>query len=148
MEEQTISLVSDLNRAIIKFRGLYSAWSNEHHISYNEMLVLYTIRDKGFCTQKQVCDNYLLPPQTINHVIAGLRKNGILQLSEEHSTGREKAFILTEAGQAYAEPLLSSINAVELRSIELLGRVKLEFLTTLMLEYDQALCQALEETLP
>lgn len=145
MEQPTVALVNNLNRAIIKFRGIYSAWSKKHHISYNEMLTLYTIREKGFCTQKQVCDSYLLPPQTINHVIAGLRKNGILTICEEHSIGREKAFVLTDLGQQYAQPLLDSIGTVELRSIELLGTEKLEQLTWLMLEYDQALHQALEE---
>lgn len=144
-QELLLTLVNNLNRAIIKFRGTYSAWSKRHHISYNEMLTLYTIREKGFCTQKQVCDSYLLPPQTINHVISGLRKNGMLTITEEHSTGREKAFVLTETGQRYAEPLLNSIGAVELRSIELLGVKKLEQLTSLMLEYDRALQQALEE---
>ncbi len=45
MNSQTLKLLQDVNRAIIKFRGVYSAWSKKHGISYNEMLVLYTIRD-------------------------------------------------------------------------------------------------------
>lgn len=143
--QPTVVLVHNLNKAVIKFRGIYSVWSKRHHISYNEMLALYTIREKGFCTQKQVCDSYLLPPQTMNHVITSLRKNGILTICEEHSIGREKAFVLTEHGHQYAEPLLNSIDAVELRSIELLGAEKVEQLTALMLEYDRALQQALEE---
>ena len=145
MTQPAVALVHHLNRAIIKFCGIYSAWFKRHRISYNEMLALYTIREKGFCTQKQVCDSYLLPPQTMNHIISTLRKNGILAISEEYSTGREKAFVLTEAGQRYAKPLLDSIDAVELRSIELLGAEKLEQLTSLMLEYDRTLQQALEE---
>lgn len=70
MDQQTKALWDQITRAIIKYRGIYAAWSKKHGISYNEMLVFYTIRDDGFCTQKQICDSYLLPRQTINHANA------------------------------------------------------------------------------
>jgi len=143
MDKNTLSLLNDVNRAIIKFRGIYSQWSNAHGISYNEMLVLYTIREKGFCTQKQICDSYLLPRQTMNNVITGMRENGLLELSPENSVGREKAFVLTEKGEAYAQPLLDSMNSFEEQAVALLGDEKLAALTALMLEYDQALGQAI-----
>ncbi|MBR5319460.1 MAG: hypothetical protein IKU46_07710 [Peptococcaceae bacterium] len=98
MEKENLKLLDDINQAIIKFRGMYSRWSSEHNISYHEMLVLYTIRDNGFCTQKQICENYLLPKQTINNVITALRKEDILIYDEQHSTGREKAFVLSDKG--------------------------------------------------
>ena len=110
------------------------------------MLVLYTIRENGFCTQKQICDNYLLPKQTMNNVITGLRKNGILEYDEAHGKGREKAFILTPNGKEYAAPFLESLDTVESRALDLLGEDKLQALTGLLLEYDQALNQALEES--
>lgn len=145
MKKETLNLLNNLNRAVIKFRGIYSLWSGAHGISYNEMLVFYTIREHGFCTQKQICDSYLLPRQTINHVIAGLRENGLLQYSAEHSKGREKAFVLSAKGQAYAEPFLASLEDVESRALEKLGADKLRTLTALLLEYDQALKEALGE---
>ena len=81
MKNKSLNLINDINRAIIQIRGIYSAWSAEHGISYHEMLVIYTIREFGFCTQKQICDSYLLPRQTINNVITGLRKKGVLVYS-------------------------------------------------------------------
>lgn len=145
MDQHTLQLLNDVNRAIIKFRGLYSAWSAAYGISYNEMLVLYTIREHGFCTQKQICDSYLLPRQTMNHVITNLRGKEILEIAPQHGVGREKAFVLTEKGREYAEPLLENMNAFEKRAVELLGSEKLEVLTELMLEYDRALQKALQE---
>lgn len=47
-----------------------------HHMNYHEMLVLYTIRESGFCTQKQVSDSFLLPRQTVHNVISGMRQRG------------------------------------------------------------------------
>ena len=145
MKSETLRLLNDINNAIIKFRGIYSAWSYEHGISYNEMLVLYTIREQGYCTQKQICDNYLLPRQTMNHVFMGLRDQGVLQYSKALSTGKEKAYTLSEHGKEYAKPFLESLDNVESRAIELLGEDKIETLTTLLLQYDTALTKALEE---
>lgn len=145
MDKQTLDLLNEVNRSIIKFRGIYSAWSSEHHIGYHKMLVLYTIREKGFCNQKQICESYLLPKQTINNVITGFRKEGILTVSKEYSNGREKAFVLTDKGKQYAQPLLELLSEMETKAVELMGRDKLKSLTKLMLVYDQALSRALIE---
>lgn len=146
MDKKKQQLFDDINRAIIKFRGIYSEWSSRHNISYNEMLVLYTIREYGFCTQKQICGNYLLPKQTINNVMAALRKAGLLEYEEDHSKGHEKAFVLTAKGIEYAAPFLKSLDEVESQALQLLGEEKLQALTGLLLEYNQALNQALEKS--
>lgn len=145
METNNLKLLNDINRAIIKFRGIYSLWSSRHHISYHEMLVLYTIREYGFCTQKQICESYLLPKQTIHNVIAAMRKSGVLEPDKANSRGREKAFVLSAQGRGYAAPFLESLNTVEERALELLGKEKLQALTALLWEYDQALGMAMEE---
>lgn len=145
MNTQTLKLLKDVNRAIIKFRGVYSAWSKKHGISYNEMLVLYTIRDNGFCTQKQICDSYLLPKQTIHNVISTMYKNGLLCESSENSAGREKAFTFTDKGRAYAAPLLDSIGKLEEKAVMTMGAEKIRQMTALVCEYDGFLTAALEE---
>ena len=145
MDQQTKELWDQINRAIIKFRGVYASWSKKHEISYNEMLVFYTIRDSGFCTQKQICDSYLLPRQTMNHVFAKLCADGIIEVSSEHGTGREKAFVLTGKGQTYAAPLIDSLNRVEEKAIEMMGKERIRAMTKLVQEFDFALNTALDE---
>ena len=145
MEQDSIRLINKLNKEIIKLRGTYSLWSGLHHISYNEMLVLYTIREYGFCTQKQVCDNYLLPRQTINNVIAKMRKDDILRPEPQLNIGREKAFVLTEHGQEYAGNFMDSISEMEVRAVSLTGTQKLEELLQLLSEHSQALQCAMKD---
>lgn len=145
MQNEALKLLGDINHAIIKYRGIYSAWSKKHGISYNEMLVLYTIRDNGFCTQKQICDSYLLPRQTINNVIRDMRERGLLAISSENCAGREKAFVLTEQGRAYAAPLLDSLNKIERQAIELIGYENIRSMAEAVLSYDDALSKAMEE---
>ena len=146
MDQQTKELWDQINRAIIKYRGVYAAWSKKHAISYNEMLIFYTIRDSGFCTQKQICDSYLLPRQTMNHVFAKLCADGIIEVSSKYSTGREKAFVLTDAGQVYAAPLIASLNRVEEKAIERMSKNRIRAMTELIQEFDVALNTAMEES--
>ena len=145
MDKESLELTNGINHAVIKLRGLYSAWSGAHGISYHEMLVLYTIREHGFCTQKRVCESYLLPKQTINNVIKSMRERNLIEPDEQHSAGREKAFSLTESGKAYAAPLLESLDAAESRALETIGRDRLKALTDLLLEYDLALSNSIGE---
>ena len=145
MDRQTKELWAQINHAIIKYRGVYAAWSKKHEISYNEMLVFYTIRDNGFCTQKQICDSYLLPRQTMNHVFARLYADGIIEVFTQYSIGREKAFVLTEKGRAYAGPLIDSLNRIEERAIAIMGQEQLRAMTELVQTFDFALNTALEE---
>ena len=145
-DEDLWRLSDEINRGIIQCRGVYAAWSRQHGISYNRMLVLYMIRECGFCTQKRICGSYLLPPQTVNHVITGMREEGLLAADPGKSKGREKAFVLTQRGEAYATPLLDSLTAVEQRAAERLGGEKLRQMIGMLLEYDRILRQALKES--
>lgn len=143
MDQESLKLLAEINRAVIQFRGLYAAWSKEHGISYHELLVLYTIRDQGFCTQKQICDSYLLPRQTMNHVILDLRRRGLLELNPDYCVGREKAFVLSEQGKQYAEPLLEALNQMEMQALEAFGVKNIRSMVKAVLSYDQALQKAM-----
>ena len=132
MEYKIQKLYDQVNQAIIRCRGVYSMWAKNNNVSYNRMLVLYTIREFGFCTQKQICDSYLLPRQTVNHVISEMKKDGILVADLEKSTGKEK--------------LLYSLSRMEERAAKRLGEDKIRRMTELFMEYDQILEEALEET--
>ncbi len=146
MGRESLRLINDVNKAIIQCRGVYSAWSRTHGVSYHEMLVLYTIREYGYCTQKMICDSYILPKQTIHNTISAMRENGTLVYDAEKSKGREKAFVLSEQGEAYAEELLRSLDVIEDRALTALGKEKLRTLTELLFAFDSALNTALEET--
>ena len=142
MERESHALLDAINRAIVQFRGNYSRWAAVHGISYNDLLVLYTLREQGYCTQKQICDRYLLPRQTINHVIGVLHAGGLL--TRRPGPGGEKAYVLTDAGLAYARPLWDSLEVGEATALRRLGSDKLRTLAALLQEYDRALQESLE----
>lgn len=144
MLNDTQKLHAQVNQAIIRCRRVYSMWAKRNKVSYNRVLVLLTIREYGFCTQKQVCDSYLLPPQTINHVIAEMKKEAILEIDKDRQRGKEKTFVLTESGEEYAEKILHSLDIMEERAAKQLGKEKIYMMTQLFTEYNQVLEDALE----
>ena len=144
-DRETGELLNRVNRTIIRFRGLYSAWSGGHGIGYNEMLVLYTVREFGYCTQKQISDSYLLPRQTVKHVFSVMRRKGLLEGSPAHRNGREKAFVLSRAGQVLAKPFLDFLNRTKTLAVERFGTERLQEKIRLLEEYNATLCRALHE---
>ena len=142
---QTQQLHNRVNHAIIKCRGVYSQWAKVYGVSYNRMLVVYTIRDYGYCTQKQMCDQYLLPRQTINNIVAALCREGLLTEDPARRQGREKGYVLTAAGAEYSAKHLASLNAIEDRAAQIFGPERIQAMADLVLEYDRALETALGE---
>ena len=147
MQKRTEKIINEVNRAVIQFRGIYSEWSKQHNISYNEMLVFYTIREHGFCTQKQICDSYLLPRQTINNVIKKMRTEGILEQSRQMYIGREKSFSLTLKGEEYSKKVMESLNNVEEHALQIMGKDKMLLMTELIYEYSKSLKEAMQQDL-
>ena len=145
MNKQIQQLHDNVNHAIIKCRGIYSQWAKKCGSSYNRMLVFYTIREYGYCTQKQMCDQYLLPRQTMNNVVASLCQEGLLAEDPARRQGREKAYVLTTEGQDHSARMLASLNAMEERAAQIIGQERIRTMTALVMEYDRALETALGE---
>ncbi len=145
MDKQVQRLYDNVNHAIIKCRGIYSQWAKKCGSSYNRMLVFYTIREYGYCIQKQMCDQYLLPRQTMNNIVSALCQEGLLIEDPARRQGREKSYVLTVAGQDYSNRMLASLNAIEERAAQIIGQERIRTMTALVMEYNRALENALEE---
>lgn len=78
MDSQSQQLHNKVNHTIVKCRGLCSQWAKRIGVNYIRMLLFYTVRDYGYCTQKQMCDQYLLPRQTMHNIVSALCREGLL----------------------------------------------------------------------
>ena len=143
MNKESISLMNQINTGIIKCRSVYASWAKMHNISYHEMLVFYTIREYGYCSQKQICDSYILPKQTIHNVINKMLEKNILVY--EKDKGKEKIYKLSDVGKKYYDHLVKSLNTVEENAIKSMGKDKLNELISLLLEFDKSLNNSLKE---
>lgn len=143
MDRTTRELLLRINNSIIKIRGVYAAWARENHVNYHELLVLYSLRDYQQCTQKRICDEYLLPKQTVNNIIVSLKKKGYIVFHPSENNWREKTMELTDAGKEYASAVISSIVAVEEAAVKIMGEYKLRLMTELAFQYGQILQEGL-----
>lgn len=143
MKEDIGKLLADVNTAIIKVRGAYALWCKEQGITYHELLICYSIRDFGVCTQKQICEQYLLPKQTIHNTIMDLQRRGLVELKTSETNWREKVITLTEQGKDYYESIMGPLGVFEEHAVLQMGEEQLHHMAELTLRYGNILEEGL-----
>lgn len=83
--------IDDLYRGIAQRLGL----------SYGAFSVLYTLSREGGCTQKRVCDLFLLSKQTVHSAVQTLQRDGLVayESAGDDAGHRGLRIVLTEAGR-------------------------------------------------
>ncbi|WP_066646723.1 MarR family winged helix-turn-helix transcriptional regulator [Christensenella timonensis] len=98
----------------------YDRWAQRHGTSDNTLFTLYTISacgDRG-CTQRHICNEILLPKQTVSFILSKLEKQGLLRRREDPADRRNNLVFLTAEGKAYADRLLSALEDAEIRAYQ------------------------------
>ena len=96
-QEQRTRLLRRMMLAINRIDGAYYLFARRRGIHENTLALLYALDDGTPHSQKQVCEEWLIPKTTINTIVRQLEGEGLLTLQAgEH--GREKTICLTPAG--------------------------------------------------
>lgn len=114
-------------------------WIAKLGYSYNHFAVLYSLSnaENGQCTQKQICDEWYLPKQTVFNICKEYREKGWLEFHESPHDKRERIMRLTEAGKQYAEPAYQATTEMFERTFKTFGKQKNSQLFALMAEFNQ-----------
>lgn len=92
----------------------YEQWAKQQGLNSNALFVLYTIHEQQEnCTQRMISERLLLPKQTINTILDGLEKKGLVSREPSETDKRNKLVRLTAAGKVYADTLLGALAAAE-----------------------------------
>lgn len=113
--------IKQVNTALSSTLDLYRIWAKRMNIHYNALLVLYTLKDYGECTQKQICSWWALPKQTVHGILQELEKQGYLQIRANMENKRERLVSFSQTGEAYANRILTPLQEMEERAMEALG---------------------------
>jgi DNA-binding MarR family transcriptional regulator len=101
----------------IKFQ--YDEYARATGSSYfSNFILLIIYREKGACTQKEICAQTFFPKQTVNIIIKGFLKQGIIRMSEMESDRRNKIIRFTKKGNEYVEKIAPGILEAEKKAIE------------------------------
>lgn len=113
--------IKQVNTALSSTLDLYRIWAKRMNIHYNALLVLYTLKDYGECTQKQICSWWALPKQTVHGILQELEKQGYLRIRANMENKRERLVSFSQTGDAYASRILTPLQEMEERAMEALG---------------------------
>lgn len=113
--EDTLSYVDRLYASSNRIDGLYYMAARALGISENMLSLLYALLDGRPRSQKQICEELLIPKTTLNTVTRECLAAGHISLGE----GKEKLIELTPSGREYAEGLLSGMCLAEREAMDL-----------------------------
>lgn len=92
---------------------------------------------------KKICENTLLPKQTVNNIIKNLFDKGYIKLSVSPTNHRVKIISFTEDGEKYAYPMISHIEKAECEAMENLSPSEQKELINAIKIYDLAFRKAM-----
>ena len=144
--EEIRQLLWQVNLGIIRMRGAYAAWCREQGISYHELLVFYSLYyHPEDTTQRTICTSYLLPKQTVHHVVASMVRAGWLLLEPSIRSGREKRLVPTARGWERIRQVMEPLTRLETDAVERMGRKEVAEMVRLMERYSGQLNPTAEE---
>ncbi len=100
----------ELGKIIYQIDGIYETYGRHCHLtSPNLLWILYALNDGREHSQKQICDDWLIPRSTANTIIKELEEKGYLSLHQIKGKRRELNVSLTQSGKEYANQLLEDL---------------------------------------
>lgn len=115
MEDPSV-LARRLILAATRMDGAYYYFARHSGVPENQLALFYALSDGKPHSQKEICEDWLIPKTTINTIVKEQVAAGHLTLRA--GEGREKIICLTDAGRAYAEKAISSLCAAERAAAE------------------------------
>lgn len=121
---------------------LYSRWAKERGMTYDSLFVLYAIYyGKGKVCQKEICEEWSMPKQTVNSILKNYEKKGYICFQQKESDKRNKTIRVTEKGQQFADKVIRELERTELSVLQKIGEKDMETL----LGINRLLCQYFQE---
>lgn len=87
--EKTLAEIRRLMLATTKIDGAYYLFSRRLGIKENVLVLLYALDDGKPHSQKQICEDWLVPKTTINTNVKELVRAGYVMLYPGAGTGRK-----------------------------------------------------------
>lgn len=112
--DQLHQLSAQYNALWIETNQLYEAWARQQGVSLYELLVILSIVETdGTALQKDICQRFAIPKQTISAIIKTLTNKGWLELKVLEQDRRSRRLCLTSEGSARAEQIAQAIQEHE-----------------------------------
>lgn len=123
MNTSKVPVLAVFNKVKKRTDALYHNYAKKAGLSDAAFWLLYSLYEYGRpCTQKELCEEWLYPPQTVNSALKILEKAGIIRLQLAPDSRKNKQVFFTERGYAVLEETIIPLMEAEERSFVRLGR--------------------------
>lgn len=133
-----------VNIALSGTLDLYRIWAKKHQLNYNALVILYTLNDYKKCTQKQICEWWALPKQTVHDILLDFEKKGYITITASTKNKRERLIAFTENGEIFASSILNRLYQMEENAMHKLGEEKRKQLIESNTKYYELLKEEIE----
>ena len=133
-----------VNIALSGTLDLYRIWDKKHQLNYNALVILYTLNDYKKCTQKQICEWWALPKQTVHGILLDFEKKGYITITASTKNKRERLIAFTENGEIFASSILNRLYQMEENAMHKLGEEKRKQLIESNTKYYELLKEEIE----
>lgn len=110
-----------VNIAISNTLDLYRIYAKKYQLHYNALLLLYTLDEYQTCTQKQICDWWALPKQTVHGILQDFEKKEYIRIVTNVENKRERLLSFTKKGNTFATTVLAPLHKMEIKAMEKLS---------------------------
>lgn len=131
-------LSSRYNAVWVETNQLYEAWARERGLSFYELLVILSITEAdGVMLQKDICQQFAIPKQTVSAIIKALTGKGWLELKTSEQDRRRRELCLTVEGRENAVKIAQELQEHESQAWLRLGLDRAEHLIEYSALYNQ-----------
>lgn len=113
MDRSIQEQIVQFNRLFKRYDDIYRSAAKKFDMPELALWILYTLREKDECTQKDLVDMLLQPKQSIHSALRTLVKDGYVVLEYPENNRRSKYIRLTEKGTVLAEDTADEIICAE-----------------------------------
>lgn len=96
--------------------GIYEMIAKNLGVKDNTLALIYALDDGKPHSQKEICEEWLIPRTTLNTIVKECVKKDFIVLEEYHK--KEKAIRLTSKGHAFAESVLKKVYEIEAEAMK------------------------------
>lgn len=112
--EKLYQLSAQYNALWIETNQLYETWARQRGMSLHELLVILSIVEAdGTVLQKNICQRFVIPKQTVSAIIKTLTDRGWLELRISEQDRRSRNLCLTPVGSAQAAQIAQALQEHE-----------------------------------
>ena len=107
MEQTITAQLTAFNQTYKEMDEIYHVYAKANGLSDATLWVLYSLWERGEgYPQRELCADWFYPPQTVNSILKGLERRGLIELVLIPGNRKSKQVCLTSSGRALAKQVI------------------------------------------